>query len=66
MTEVADTTKQVGQGLTQKTFSYEPLDALVDIVTNAAGKLSFWPIVWFITDDVCRPSRFSRRTEEEW
>jgi hypothetical protein len=41
MTEVADSTKQVGQGLTQKTFNYEPLDSLVDIVTNAAGKLSF-------------------------
>jgi hypothetical protein len=39
MTEVAGTVKQVGQGLTQKTYNYEPLDALVDIVTNAAGTL---------------------------
>jgi hypothetical protein len=39
MTEVAGTVKQVGQGLTQKTYSYEPLDALVDIVTNAAGQV---------------------------
>lgn len=38
MTEVAGTVKQVGQGLTQKTYSYEPLDALVDIVTNTAGR----------------------------
>lgn len=38
MTEVAGTVKQVGQGLTQKTFSYEPLNALIDIVTNTAGK----------------------------
>lgn len=38
MTEVADTAKQVGQGLTQNTYSYEALDALIDIVTNTAGK----------------------------
>jgi hypothetical protein len=38
MTEVAGTVKQVGQGLTQKTFSYEPLNALIDIVTNTAGE----------------------------
>ena len=37
MTEVAGSVKQIGQGLTQKTYSYEPLNALVDIVTNAAG-----------------------------
>ncbi|KAL1800863.1 hypothetical protein ACET3X_001205 [Alternaria dauci] len=39
MTEVAGSAKQVGQGLTQKTFSYEPLNALVDIVTNTAGQV---------------------------
>ncbi|UPX20810.1 uncharacterized protein EKO05_0011029 [Ascochyta rabiei] len=38
MTEVTGTVKQVGQGLTQKTFSYEPLNALIDIVTNTAGE----------------------------
>lgn len=38
MTEVAGSVKQVGQGLTQKTFSYEPLNALIDIITNTAGK----------------------------
>ncbi|KZM28215.1 uncharacterized protein EKO05_0011029 [Ascochyta rabiei] len=39
MTEVTGTVKQVGQGLTQKTFSYEPLNALIDIVTNTAGQV---------------------------
>ncbi|KAF9694060.1 hypothetical protein EKO04_007902 [Ascochyta lentis] len=39
MTEVAGTVKQVGQGLTQKTFSYEPLNALIDVVTNTAGQV---------------------------
>ncbi|KAJ8116784.1 hypothetical protein OPT61_g1874 [Boeremia exigua] len=39
MTEVAGTVKQVGQGLTQKTFSYEPLGALIDIITNTAGQV---------------------------
>ncbi|KAJ4989924.1 hypothetical protein SVAN01_04571 [Stagonosporopsis vannaccii] len=39
MTEVAGTVKQVGQGLTQKTYSYEPLGALVDIITNTAGQV---------------------------
>jgi len=38
MTEVAGTVKQVGQGLTQTTYSYEPLDALIDVITNTAGK----------------------------
>ena len=38
MTEVTGTVKQVGQGLTQKTYSYEPLNALIDIITNTAGK----------------------------
>jgi hypothetical protein len=40
MTEVAGTAKQVGQGLTQKTFKYDALGSLVDIVTNTAGKQS--------------------------
>jgi hypothetical protein len=31
--------KQVGDGLTQKEFSYTPLNALVDIVFNAAGQV---------------------------
>jgi hypothetical protein len=39
MTEVTGSVKQVGQGLTQKTFNYEPLNALVDIVTNTAGQV---------------------------
>ncbi|KAF1946824.1 hypothetical protein EJ02DRAFT_450183 [Clathrospora elynae] len=39
MTEVAGTVKQVGQGLTQKTYEYGPLSALVDIVTNTAGQV---------------------------
>lgn len=37
MTEVVGSVKQIASGLTQKTYSYEPLGALVDIVTNAAG-----------------------------
>lgn len=32
-------TKAVGNGLTQKTFSYGPLNALVDIVFNTAGQV---------------------------
>ncbi|KAF1834072.1 hypothetical protein BDW02DRAFT_639642 [Decorospora gaudefroyi] len=39
MTEVAGSAKQVGQGLTQKTYSYEPLGSLVDIITNTAGQV---------------------------
>lgn len=39
MTEVAGTVKQVGQGLTQKTYNYEALDSLVDIITNSAGQV---------------------------
>lgn len=38
MTQVGEE-KQVGQGLVQKTFSYEPLSALVDIVFNTAGQV---------------------------
>ncbi|KAM0718044.1 hypothetical protein Q7P37_006376 [Cladosporium fusiforme] len=32
-------TKDLGNGLTQKEFSYSPLSALVDIVTNSAGQV---------------------------
>lgn len=32
-------TKSVGQGLTQKEYSYSPLNALVDIVFNSAGQV---------------------------
>jgi len=39
MTEVAGTVKQVGQGLTQKTYNYDALDSLVDIITNSAGQV---------------------------
>lgn len=38
MTQVGDI-KQLGDGLIQKTFSYEPLSALVDIVFNTAGQV---------------------------
>ncbi|OAG01917.1 uncharacterized protein CC84DRAFT_1099478 [Paraphaeosphaeria sporulosa] len=38
MTQVGDI-KQLGNGLIQKTFSYDPLSALVDIVFNAAGQV---------------------------
>ena len=31
--------KSIGTGLTQKTFSYSPLSALVDIVFNTAGQI---------------------------
>jgi hypothetical protein len=37
MTEVAGSVKQVGQGLTQKTYKYDALGSLVNIITNAAG-----------------------------
>jgi hypothetical protein len=32
-------TKSVGQGLTQKEYSYSPLNSLVDIVFNTAGQV---------------------------
>lgn len=38
MTQVGDI-KEIGNGLVQKTFSYEPLSALVDIVFNTAGQV---------------------------
>jgi hypothetical protein len=41
MTEVAGSIKQVGQGLTQKTYKYDALGSLVNIITNAAGTLKF-------------------------
>ena len=39
MTEIADSAVNLGSGLVQKTFSYSPLDALVDIVFNKAGQI---------------------------
>ncbi|EUC44302.1 hypothetical protein COCMIDRAFT_98596 [Bipolaris oryzae ATCC 44560] len=39
MTEVEGSIKQIGKGLTQKTYSYEPLGSLVDIITNTAGQV---------------------------
>ena len=41
MTEVTGSVKQVGQGLTQKTFKYDALGSLVDIIFNAAGTLKY-------------------------
>jgi hypothetical protein len=38
MTQVGEE-KIVGQGLVQKVFSYEPLNALVDIIFNTAGQV---------------------------
>lgn len=49
MTEVAGTVKQVGQGLTQKTYSYEPLDALIDVITNTAGMSNLLYRVVFVS-----------------
>lgn len=39
MSLVDGTVKQLGNGLTQKTYSYSPLGALVDIVFNTAGQI---------------------------
>ncbi|KAF2824541.1 hypothetical protein CC86DRAFT_327321 [Ophiobolus disseminans] len=39
MTEVTGSVKQIGQGLTQKTFKYDALGSLVDIVFNTAGQV---------------------------
>jgi len=41
LTNMTDTgaTKNLGSGLVQKTFSYTPLNALVDIVFNTAGQV---------------------------
>lgn len=39
MTLVDGTVKQLGNGLTQKTFEYSPLGSLVDIVFNTAGNI---------------------------
>ncbi len=33
------TTQQLSNGMTKKTYSYSPLNALVDIVFNAAGQI---------------------------
>lgn len=39
MSLVDGTVRQLGGGLTQKTYSYSPLSALVDIVFNTAGNI---------------------------
>lgn len=39
MALVDGTVKQLGNGLTQKTYSYSPLNSLVDIVFNTAGQI---------------------------
>jgi hypothetical protein len=50
MTEVAGSVKQLGQGQTQKTFKYDALGSLVDIVFNTAGKLElFSPVGHILT-----------------
>ena len=66
MTEVAGTVKQVGQGLTQKTYNYEALDSLVDIVTNTAGTFRA-SLCQFRTliNALRRPSRSGYRSETE-
>jgi hypothetical protein len=66
MTEVAGTVKQVGQGLTQKTYNYDALDSLVDIVTNTAGTFRA-SLCQFRTliDVLRRPSRSGYRPETE-
>jgi hypothetical protein len=38
MTETG-VTKDLGKGLTQKEFSYSPLNSLIDIVFNSAGQV---------------------------
>jgi hypothetical protein len=64
MTEVAGSVKQIGQGLTQTTYNYDPLDALVDIVTNAAGTL--FPMRYIVArlTNICRPSCQCDQAEE--
>ena len=39
MTLVTGSVKEIGPGLTQKTYSYSALDALVNIVFNKAGQI---------------------------
>ena len=39
MTLVAGSAKSLGQGLTQKSFKYSPLNAIVNIVFNKAGQV---------------------------
>ena len=66
MTEVAGTVKQVGQGLTQKTYNYDALDSLVDIITNSAGTFrASLRRFRALTNVLCRPSRSSYRSETE-
>jgi hypothetical protein len=65
MTEVTGTAKQVGQGLTQKTFKYDALGSLVDIVTNTAGKQRVQLFRSSITNARDRSSRVSCCTESD-
>lgn len=66
MTEVAGSVKQVGQGLTQKTYSYDALDSLVDIITNSAGTFKASLRRFRAPINVLRrPSRSSYRSETE-
>lgn len=65
MTEVVGSTKQVGQGLTQKTFNYEPLGALVDIVTNAAGMCAIFCPEERLADSDLRPSCLCSSSEDD-
>ena len=66
MTEVAGTVKQVGQGLTQKTYNYDALDSLVDIITNSAGTFKpFLRRIRALINVLRRPSRSSYRSETE-
>lgn len=39
MTLVAGSAKELGSGLTEKSFSYSPLNAIVNIVFNKAGQI---------------------------
>jgi hypothetical protein len=65
MTEVEGTIKQVGQGLTQKTYKYDALGSLVDIITNAAGMLTIFTSFRSITNIRYRPSCASRCAEAQ-
>lgn len=53
--------KQVGQGLTQKTYSYEPLGALVDIITNTAGKSKIFSFHTSASADIAQDKLFRLR-----
>ena len=64
MTEVAGSVKQIGQGLTQTTYSYDPLSALVDIVTNTAGTLYHLRLSDYRLTSKSRPSCLCSCSEE--